>query len=197
MRAYCEDPSEQGIHRIGLFAVDRERPGHHKSGRACRSSQKRHAGGPRLREPIKGAGGGMSRAAKGADCKSAGYAFAGSSPASPTTSFRSNRILISSAPLPAWNGEVLAVHVRWRCRDQGRGPSFRAVLTIRFRHFATVPPENRIEQISERHGRRPCRAGFPDGHEPGRKPGRLCRLQRRPMKPHAASSICFQSRNPR
>jgi hypothetical protein len=26
----------------------------------------------------------MSRAAKGADCKSAGYAFAGSSPASPT-----------------------------------------------------------------------------------------------------------------
>ena len=27
----------------------------------------------------------MSRAAKGADCKSAGYAFAGSSPASPTT----------------------------------------------------------------------------------------------------------------
>ena len=28
----------------------------------------------------------MSRAAKGADCKSAGYAFAGSSPASPTTS---------------------------------------------------------------------------------------------------------------
>ena len=29
--------------------------------------------------------GGMSRAAKGADCKSAGYAFAGSSPASPTT----------------------------------------------------------------------------------------------------------------
>ena len=30
----------------------------------------------------------MSRAAKGADCKSAGYAFAGSSPASPTTSFK-------------------------------------------------------------------------------------------------------------
>jgi hypothetical protein len=29
--------------------------------------------------------GGVSRAAKGADCKSAGYAFAGSSPASPTT----------------------------------------------------------------------------------------------------------------
>ena len=29
--------------------------------------------------------GGMSRAAKGADCKSAGLAFAGSSPASPTT----------------------------------------------------------------------------------------------------------------
>jgi hypothetical protein len=28
--------------------------------------------------------GGVSRAAKGADCKSAGYAFAGSSPASPT-----------------------------------------------------------------------------------------------------------------
>jgi hypothetical protein len=27
----------------------------------------------------------VSRAAKGADCKSAGYAFAGSSPASPTT----------------------------------------------------------------------------------------------------------------
>ena len=27
----------------------------------------------------------MSRAAKGADCKSAGYAFAGSSPASPTS----------------------------------------------------------------------------------------------------------------
>lgn len=33
-----------------------------------------------------GAGGGMSRAAKGADCKSAGYAFVGSSPTSPTTS---------------------------------------------------------------------------------------------------------------
>src|SRR4029079_6222674 len=29
--------------------------------------------------------GGVSRAAKGADCKSAGYAFAGASPASPTT----------------------------------------------------------------------------------------------------------------
>src|SRR5262245_49740008 len=29
--------------------------------------------------------GGVSRAAKGADCKSAGYAFVGSSPTSPTT----------------------------------------------------------------------------------------------------------------
>ena len=29
----------------------------------------------------------MSRAAKGADCKSAGYAFVGSSPTSPTTLF--------------------------------------------------------------------------------------------------------------
>ena len=33
--------------------------------------------------------GGMSRAAKGGDCKSPGYAFVGSSPTSPTTLFRS------------------------------------------------------------------------------------------------------------
>ncbi len=39
----------------------------------------------RLDRGFRSRNGGMSRAAKGADCKSAGYAFAGSSPASPTT----------------------------------------------------------------------------------------------------------------
>jgi hypothetical protein len=40
--------------------------------------------------------GGMSRAAKGADCKSAGYAFAGSSPASPTTVFSKRHLNLST-----------------------------------------------------------------------------------------------------
>ena len=43
------------------------------------------------REPSgwRDAPGGVSRAAKGADCKSAGYAFVGSSPTSSTTAARS------------------------------------------------------------------------------------------------------------
>ena len=44
------------------------------------------SGGPRRAgRPASVVTGGMSRAAKGADCKSAGYAFVGSSPTSPTT----------------------------------------------------------------------------------------------------------------
>ena len=44
--------------------------------------------------------GGMSRAAKGADCKSAGYAFVGSSPTSPTTApaTRFGRLGVSQHP---------------------------------------------------------------------------------------------------
>ena len=54
----------------------------------CPERQRRPAGRPGgggEAEPRPCARGGMSRAAKGADCKSAGIAFAGSSPASPTT----------------------------------------------------------------------------------------------------------------
>ncbi len=49
-----------------------------------------------------GFSGGVSRAAKGADCKSAGYAFAGSSPASPTNSkTNKNRRVDGGLELPA------------------------------------------------------------------------------------------------
>ena len=43
----------------------------------------------------------MSRAAKGADCKSAGYAFAGSSPASPTTSVQARSMCRLCGPSSA------------------------------------------------------------------------------------------------
>ena len=45
----------------------------------------------------------MSRAAKGADCKSAGYAFVGSSPTSPT-----NRHGFGQPIAEAWTSEALA-----------------------------------------------------------------------------------------
>ena len=76
-----------------LFHVGLLRPAHVSRPRPCGNlrGKLRLTGRAALRietplgSPLAARHGGMSRAAKGADCKSAGYAFAGSSPASPTT----------------------------------------------------------------------------------------------------------------
>ena len=70
---------------ISRTAIDRK-----ATGRAYAASQKQALGLALIcaRETISVQGdGGMSRAAKGADCKSAGFAFVGSSPTSPTTAW--------------------------------------------------------------------------------------------------------------
>ncbi|EJW09720.1 hypothetical protein A33M_1031 [Rhodovulum sp. PH10] len=66
------DPPDGG--KAG-FRVDTGRVGTHKTPHTTRPARRC---GRTMR------GGGVSRAAKGADCKSAGYAFVGSSPTSPT-----------------------------------------------------------------------------------------------------------------
>ncbi len=60
------------------------RHGRHKSARSVDAT-----GGPER-------DGRMSRVAKGADCKSAGYAFVGSSPTSPTSLLPTSRLLVFS-----------------------------------------------------------------------------------------------------
>src|SRR5262249_59181535 len=60
--------------------------------------------------------GGVSRAAKGADCKSAGYAFAGSSPASPTNRNYLPEIISFFALQPAPFHEVRACLFQIRSR---------------------------------------------------------------------------------
>ncbi len=61
--------------RVRRSGVDEAPPTFHK--RAINRLRKRPL--------VRGLCGGVSRVAKGADCKSAGYAFVGSSPTSPTT----------------------------------------------------------------------------------------------------------------
>ncbi len=70
-----------------------------------------------------GAFGGVSRAAKGADCKSAGYAFVGSSPTSPTS--RETRPastldlhLRRARPLPTSRPAPISLRPRISCRGE-------------------------------------------------------------------------------
>ena len=72
-----------------------------------------------------GDGGGVSRAAKGADCKSAGYAFVGSSPTSPTIKRLILLLFQQSAPFAASRGFVAG-----NLRIRSLSGSFRAPVAV-------------------------------------------------------------------
>ncbi len=69
--------------------------------------------------------GGVSRAAKGADCKSAGYAFVGSSPTSPTKTFSPQAKYLFSLTFRGFEPAQIAASICVARAGPFRGPCWR------------------------------------------------------------------------